>query len=367
MHNADWLAEAVRRLAAELADPDAPRLGVHVMSEFMYCPRAGIVSFDQAEEDHGSESPKAPALGGLPTHDIDVIRSRLEYYGEWILYAAFGNLAPGLATVAFLWWTSGGLIAIIGGLALATLLLRWKKNPLRTALTKYYTLRRRLADAEVAAVSEPDWSLRVPQEIQWWSLIRAGFVSVEKRAAIVDRELHLAGKPFRVLQRGDKHIPVMNIDVEAEDDDPRLHGRLSPQQRARLAAYAYLVHRIERAQSDWVIVVFKRGHRGVAIPVDDAMFSLFAEGLSAARRQLAEYLDNPRMTPDPARSTSPCIRCRHGKPREAKEALVFRGVKVAYFVTEATDGKRFHCACGDRFRWVPPHEEAKRLGLTTRS
>lgn len=48
-----WFPEAIEKCASELADNDAPRVGVHVMSEFIYCPRAGIVTVDQQREDTG--------------------------------------------------------------------------------------------------------------------------------------------------------------------------------------------------------------------------------------------------------------------------------------------------------------------------
>lgn len=354
-----WFAEAIQKHANELADNNSPRVGVHVMSEFMYCPRAGIVTFDQQKEDTGCEAEVAPALGGLPMHDLNRIQKMLQALREQLAFSCILNVVSAtVVLLAYLAWGLPVLLLLVGNYYAAI----W----LRGLLRDYDILRRRLKEAETAAIQEPDWSLRVPQEIYWWSLVRAGFDVIQKQAAILDRDLHLAGKPWRVLQRGGKHIPVIKIPVPADLDDPRRHGQMSRQARARLAAYAYLVNRVERGQSDWVIVVFGQSYQGVAVPIDESMMSLFATGLQSARQMLAQYLADPTFIPDPARGASPCIRCPHGQPDRPETPTVFRGVQVTSYITQSADGKRYHCICGDRFRWVPPHEDAKRLGLLPR-
>lgn len=360
MSNLDSFQNAVRRCADELTDPHAPPLGVHVLSEFMYCPRAGIIAIDQQQEDNGCEAAVAPSLGGLPVHDQHRIEKALKQYQEQVAYSIGLNAAVLiLALIAFM--SSWGALSL---LMLAGMYLPAKS--LHGLLKDYHTLRRRLHEAQCAAVREPDWSLRIPQPIQWWSLIRAGFDSVEKQAPIADHDLRLAGKPWRVLQRGDRHIPVISVRVDVAKDDRRREGQFSPQLRARLAAYAYLISRIEGAQADWAIVMFGKSTDGVAVPIEETTFSLFAEGLLATRRQVLDYRADPSMSPAPARGTSPCIGCPHGKPSHPERKSVFRGVEVTQLITQSADGKRYHCTCGDRFRWVPPHEQAKRLGLESR-
>jgi hypothetical protein len=359
MDSPQWFTEAVRRITADLADEDAPGLGVHAMSEFIYCPRAGIIAVDQRGEDSGCESETAPALGGLPMHDLPKLRHALEDSRELIRTCLAWNAALYLLTfISYLYFEWACLLAAPGLYFMG----RWLWSLLKIRAI----LRHRLRQAESAAIQEPLWDLRQPQPIHWWSLIRSGFDSVEKQAVITDRNARIAGKPWRVLQKGSRHLPVLRIQVDAAADDPRRHGRLSPQQRARIAAYAYLIHRVERAQSDWVIVLFGKTDEGLAIPLDESMFSIFAEGLLAARKHLVEYQVNSQYAPPPPNNAAPCLRCPHAKPRHHKQHSVFRGVSVASLITEGTDGKRYHCLCGDRFRSVPPHEDAKRLGLVPR-
>ena len=354
-----WFPEAIEKCANELADNDAPRVGVHVMSEFIYCPRAGIVTVDQQKEDTGCEAEVAPALGGLPTHDLNSIHKMLQALREQLAASCvLTGVSAAVVLLGFFAWGFPSLLLLIGTYYAAI--------SLKGLLRDYDILRRRLKEAEVAAIKEPDWSLRIPQEIYWWSLVRAGFDIVQKQTAILDRDLHLAGKPWRVLQRGARHIPVIKFPTVIDPVDPRRHGQMSPQARARLAAYAYLTNRVERGQSDWVIVMFGNGFQGIAVPIDESMMSLFATGLQTARQQLEQYLADPTLTPDPARGASPCIRCPHGKPDRPEGPTVFRGVQVASYITQGADGKRYHCVCGDRFRWVPPHQDAKRLGLLPR-
>jgi hypothetical protein len=360
MNSHDSFRDAIRRCADELTDPHAPPLGVHVMSEFMYCPRAGIIAIDQQQEDNGCEAGIAPSLGGLPTHELHLIEQALQQYRQQLAYSICLNVAVLLfALLALL--SSWGVIAL---LMLAGMYLPAKS--LLGLLRDYDMLRQRLRDAQTAAIQEPDWSLRIPQPIQWWRLIRAGFDSVEKQAALADHDLRLAGKPWRVLQRGERHVPVIAIRVDVAKDDRRREGQFSPQLRARLAAYAYLISRIEGAQADWAIVLFGNSTDGVAVPIEESMLSLLAEGLLAARRQVLDYRADPSISPAPARGMSPCVGCPHGKPIHPERKSVFRGVEVTQLITRSADGKRFHSTCGDRFRWVPPHEQAKRLGLESR-
>lgn len=360
MDSPAWFSDTVQGLSQELADADAPYLGAHVMSEFIFCPRAGIISVDQREDDTGCEGDDVPMLGGLPMHDVDSIRAALDRIRQELKLP--------------ITWSAGlAVMLLLGLLTIGWVVLPFFVPPfyftgcvLRDKRRKYVTLRSRLREAETAAVQEPDWSLRQPQPIKWWCLIRAGFASQKPTAPIVDKDLHLAGKPFRILQRGAFHIPVMHLTVKENEDDLRRQGRLRPPQRARLTAYAYLLHHVQRTQSDWAIVLFKGSDQGVAIPIDELMLAMFAECLKNARAFLKEYASNPEYAPRPARETTPCVNCLFGKPTSSSDSSTFRGVPVTSFFTRSVDGRLYHCTCGDRFRWVPPHADAKRLGLLPR-
>jgi len=357
MDSPAWFSDAMQGLSQELAEADAPYLGAHVMSEFIYCPRAGIIGVDQREDDTGCEGDEVPMLGGLPMHDIDRIQATLDRLRQEL-------------KLPIAWCAGLVVMLLLGMLTISGLVLPFFIIPfyftgrnLRDRLTEYATLRNRLREAETASVQEPDWSLRQPQPINWWCLIRAGFTSHEPTAPIVDKDVHLAGKPFRILQRGAFHIPVMHLTVTDNEDDLRRQGRLRPPQRARLTAYAYLLHQVQRSQSDWAIVLFKGSYEGVAIPIDQSMLAMLAQGIKNARAILKEYASDSEYAPRPARETAPCVNCRFGKPTTSDEPSRFRGVPVTPFYSQSVNGRQYHCICGDRFRWVPPHRDAKELGL----
>lgn len=67
-----------------------------------------------------------------------------------------------------------------------------------------------------------------------------------------------------------------------------------------------------------------------------------------------------------------CAGCLHSKPRQflrGKSETVSNGKPLPAYTTNsvrASDGQlrgTFHCDCGDRFKWVPPHKDAIGLGI----
>jgi hypothetical protein len=64
-----------------------------------------------------------------------------------------------------------------------------------------------------------------------------------------------------------------------------------------------------------------------------------------------------------------CCGCHYGKPIEYKDGVtdtVLNGVPLVPLQTKATNGRFFHSACGDKFNWTPPHDDAVNMGLAER-
>lgn len=110
------------------------------------------------------------------------------------------------------------------------------------------------------------------------------------------------------------------------------------------------------------MVLFGGSYEGVAIPIT----SVNAETVRAKLDELRLCLDSERLgvpTAVPS-SLQVCSQCPLGEPRvltnadRKAEALGHR-----LHIISGPDGLDYHSACGDRFRWVPPHESAaaKRL------
>lgn len=107
------------------ADPaasgDSPWIGIHVLSEFVFCPRAGVLSFELGSEETGEERDRVPPLDYLPDFELELIEERLQQ--EWqsvgrlllggigallIVFIVFGFLVRGVFLLLLLagvgWW-----------------------------------------------------------------------------------------------------------------------------------------------------------------------------------------------------------------------------------------------------------------------
>ncbi len=346
-------SDVIDELQSELADPDAPRIGVHTIGQFAYCPRAGLLSAE-AEDDMEMERP--PSLGGLPQHDVDRMQQALSDLAERIKYPTAINI--GLAVVAlWLWMTWGWVLATPLFLPMYYS-LRW----LVSLLQAYHLLQKRLSQAAAAASVEPNWDVDVPQPVNWWSLLRVGFDSIEKQT-LEDFQLRIAGKPWRVLHRGDVEIPVLRIQVEEHRLQQYRNGRLRKHHLARIGAYSYLLNRCERADSSWALLLFNWSDEGIAVPLTPIVWETFKEALTTAREHLHEFGRNINHAPDP--NVSACGACPLGAPRKSNGPTDVRkrGLAILPFGTENSDGTVYHSQCGDYFRWLTPHQSNRDVGL----
>ena len=350
---------AVNDLAESLADSTAPRMGVHTISEIQFCKRAGLMVIDQKSNDEGSEFEPAPALGGLPTHDVEAIKQAISVVRQQLRIPIAWNIAWMIVLLC------GVVTRGIPALLLFGTAQYYSFQWLLSLLRDYQFLRSRLLQAENAAIREPDWTNPVPQPINWWCLIRAGFVSVEKRRPFEDSLIGVSGRPWRVLSRGSRGIPVLRINEDLKSPDRQRNGELHRNQMARVGAYAYLISRLERADVSWAIVLFGRSDEGVAIPLTDPVWNAFKSAVLTARRVVAESRRDPTMIPAVNGRTTVCSGCPFGKPQRVVNSSAFRESQNPLFVTQTSNGVPYHSDCGDRYRWVPPHQDAIQLGLTT--
>ncbi len=349
-------------LAVLSKDKNAPELGVHVMSEFLFCPRAGIITYESHQVDTGADFEPAPALGGIPMFDIDRIQRKLEIQTRQIkqLSTVIGGVVGG--TVLVYLYLPAFLVWLLAALMFVPLLTYSQWFPV---ITSWLHLRARLAQSRLAKPNEPNWEHKLQQEIQWWELIAAGFQSIELNRPLHNHEIALTGKPWRILHRGELRIPVLRIHVdETEGSMGQFRPRL--QQQARLAAYAFLTETCERGNADWAIVMFNDGDRGLAFPLDKEEWEAFQTGLPRARSEFQRYENAAQYRPRPTDQGRVCRGCPFGKPRRVGlRPTVLNGVEVLPRITTDNLNREFHCTCYDRFGdEVPPHKLARQLGLT---
>ena len=107
-----------------VARPDDPALGVHVLTEFLFCQRAGLLTWEKREPDPGQE--RDPHLNYLPDYFIREITEALEEmtHRVWcfLTWAPVALVAIGLAG-----WFGGPVLGLFLGLAAAfTLPVFWQ-------------------------------------------------------------------------------------------------------------------------------------------------------------------------------------------------------------------------------------------------
>jgi hypothetical protein len=329
-------------------------LSVHALGQFEYCPRSAILAAELGDETDIAEPP--PRLDYLPNFDVE----RIE---EW-LSKCIRRLQLGLLL------TGGLLLPMIAGLVQANRLLFYPFFVLflvclmwlmQLACTTLQLAARRRA-ALRAEVQEPEPWIEGITEVNWWSMLKAGFEAVYYQQPFRHPELPLEGRPWRVLERGSLRIPVVRSGSTRLGD--RKH-HVFPKHQVRLAAYALLVE-TGHVEVPYGLIFPADSVDGLAVPITRSL----KENVS---RRLDEFLQvlrqsqNGKCEPSPPRDRRRCEKCRHGEPQPVREGEVDRARKAGttLLVLRQANGRRHHCLCGDRFGSAPPHGKSIQLGLTS--
>lgn len=349
------------------AKPNDPWIGVHVMTEFLYCPRAGVLAHEHQIDDDAEDDSDAPAnLDYLPLYDLRAIERRLP------------ELRRQLQSVCIRRYIISGIIICVATmLALTILDDKWGIPPFAVVVVMFLAvlflgtfsnraviLRRNIDRLEGARSAATDAS---PTELplhfdenhptNWWQLLKAGFESITYKDSLRDEAWRLAGRPWRVLRRGQVRIPVFR---KRTGDQPNAQ-RLFRQHYARMAAYCNLLERVEGAKSPYGIILFGDTYDGVAIPRDTSgAWSALSIGLNNARHYVRANSAPTGVFGVPAHERA-CHSCHHGKPfvhRRGETEHSRLGVQLPIYGSVGVDGRTYHSACGDRFTWTPPHQKA---------
>lgn len=325
---------------AESSEPAAgPWLGVHVLTEFLYCPRAGLVAFESDRDDDGEEWGIAK-LDYLPLYDARRMRQELNrsFTQLWRLVAL-------LITVLLLMWQLRGLgifILVPGlwGMGAVT-------RSLFATISTISELGQELQRAESAVPRIPDPAAGDRQRVNWWELLQGGFISKLYDEPLPDEAWKMTGRPWRVLANGDLRIPVF-----------RQHHQsgIYPQHLARIAAYCHLIEVRTGMQSPYGIVLFGNTREGVTIAKSPSAHRLWQQGLISARNVIRQS-QQENSEPAPPRAAF-CENCPIGRP-----VLVESPLPENVFLLRGADRRKYHSPCGDRFQWLPPHQRVQELKL----
>ena len=336
------MTSATSNLNAYL-EPKPSRLGVHKLTEFVYCARAGILA--HAQQFPNEEELEEPSTSFTPDWDRYRIEAALSealrrLRRQALIIAAL--LLAGLAS-----WALGhglGMVVsilitfVLGDRACAT----WEDVEI---------LRERLFLAESAVPAEPDPSSPTRQRVDWWSLLRAGFESERCLSRLSHPELGLEGSPWRILRKGSLRIPVFVL----RRYDPDKPFVVFHQHVVRMAAYCELVSSNFAADSPYGIVIWSGYYAGLALPFNDASRQALREALGNAHAAIHEASDGRDPAPPLIRL---CVACPWGEPRFVFDGPRRDGLPLPILPRLSRDGRAYHSACGDRFSWIPPHASA---------
>jgi hypothetical protein len=338
---------AARELSAERDDSF---LGVNLLTEFVFCPRAGIIESEKQREDQGEDEqgPRAN-VNYMPPHELsDIVREIERTTRAMMRWLPVPIVSLGV-TAAAGWWL--GWCPAVTGVFLTMCLVK----PLFTAMEQLKDLKDLYAFAQSRKPIEPDFGRDKFPDINWWELRKAGFEPTLPPRRLEDENARLVGRPWRILIRGGVRIPVFKKRIDGPNPT-EIHG----QHLARMAAYCYLVERSTGAESPYGIVLFGYTFKGKAINAA-AAWPQFRDGLLGARRVIRELKQgNPPSQPHPGF----CSGCPHGKPfvrKRSADADAERALPVIRAV--GADGREYQSDCGDRFDWIPPHQKAADKGV----
>jgi hypothetical protein len=254
-------------------------------------------------------------------------------------------LAPSLLLTFVSWRLYSPLAAVISSLAAFYLAAR-----IFDTTWVIFTLIRERAAFRAAPAIEVDLAPQEICEVNWWTLRKFGFDCAKPNDPYSDGEL--AGRPWRLLIKD----TMWRIPVIRKHRGKRSWGH---QHVVRAAAYCRLVEALEGGQAPFGVLMFAGSYQCLIIPNTP---QVQAE-LKHAIQELGDFLDvYDRGRFIPAEPTDErCRGCPFGKPKRFQETTLLNGQELPPIRIEGISKGDYHCVCGDKFNWVPPHEDTKRL------
>ena len=328
-----------------------------MLSEHVFCPRAALIAHETGP-DQGDEEPcLGPRLDFFADYDEQRFAEELhQRWGELRLWLTLS--APAILLVLLAVYFHSPLAGLVVSLPLMLLAERcWH------VLTQIIAVVRERAAYRAVTVAEIEMAPTEVKKLNWWSLRKAGVDCDKLVDSLSPPEGELKGNPWRILKQGNTiEIPVIR----------RHRGRndWGPQHEVRLAAYCRLIEKCEGRSSPFGVILFAGTHDCVIIPNTAATEMRLELAIIDAQEFLAIQ---DRGTHIPAAPTdNRCAGCPHGEPRlfqRGASETVLNGEQLPAYTTNSvrkSDGRLrgvYHCVCGDRFKWIPPHKEAIRLGV----
>ena len=333
-------------------------VGAHTLSEWVFCPRAGVLAHG-GEVDRGSEEPdlgqKLDWYGDLEEHQL-VEQLRLAW-GEFRYWLVRLLPAVTLALLAALFTGRAWGIGIGLPMTAAMLLAAGHfARRCRKSLNLIYRLWREIALARSAPPIELELCPERVLEVNWWSLRKAGFECRSSGGAYQNLSEGLTGKPWRILVKG----TTLRIPVIRKHRGERSWGR---QHVVRIAAYCHLIETGEGADSPFGVLMFPGSYDCVIIPNNHRARLELHQSLADARELLELQAQRKVIPAGP--TDNRCAGCHWGLPRlkAARSQTVHHGIEFPSKGAVAVDGRKYHSSCCDVFGEIPPHARAVALEI----
>lgn len=322
------------------------RAGVHVLSEFVFCARAGTLALESEGKDQGEEGTHiGPRLDGF-CYDYDEARFYEALQNDWgELRRWLTWLAPAVLLPFAAWRMYSGMAAL-----LVSLPMLWVATQMLEAVKTLVIHIRTQNIYRAASAVTIDMAPTNLIQVDWWSLRKAGF-DCHKPADAYSND-QLVGKPWRVLVKDTMwRIPV----IRKHRGDAVCHT----QHVVRAAAYCQLVESCEGGRAPFAVLLFAGSFDCVIIPNS----ATSQRELDRALDDFAEFLrvsDGGRFIPA-VPADNRCRGCPWGRPIPMSEPTILKGQTLWPLRIEGIRKGEFHCPCGDRFNFVPRHADILRL------
>ena len=325
-------------------------ISVYCLSEFAFCPRAGLCSYEQDRE--YEEDDQSVRLSYLPIFEPEELARRLKELIRQILWIFFGGMGLFVVTIAVAWsfeelvvWTVPLVVL------LATIYGLWDRGRLAWVAEK------ELEAWREAAGQRPDPESPYIQELDWRNIVASGMTIRRPAAAYQYVPWKLGGRPWRMLEEGDLKIPVFRYGSD--------WNGVRDQHIVRMAAYCYVVEQNAGFRVPYGIILVGGSFLAVTVPNTPKNQERFRRALGKARQTARDAAETNRHPPVPAEGRF-CKGCHLGEPVPVRRQMVFSKHGIPLPVNAVRDGRGepYHSHCGDRFRSVPPHERAVHMGIS---
>ena len=330
-------------------------VSVHVLGQTGYCQRSAIQTFERGGQP--PEENAAPTLTFLSNFEVWRIEEERHALVEKLAFQLFPTSA--FAAIFF----ASYLRQSFGLFVLGTILFGWVARQSSDILIRLFILSSRLRSAEKAVGHEPEIGATDQigiQKVNWWSLLKCGYEIRNYDQPFRHPTLPLEGCPWRVLERGNRRIPVIRAGGEKLGQET---GDLFIKYQIQLAAYAVLLESVGDVEIPYGVVLPADSPNGLALSILPSRKKLAIEKLNLF---IADLMRSQSGNGHPAApSNSACSQCEFGAPEQIKDFEIRRRKKSGepVLVMVHGNGNKFHSACGDRFNQAPPHAKTLRHGL----